>query len=135
MSAAAGPQSQLPEYRSNHGSTGQSPSTETEGSAMSGSLSLAMIHRAFGGLLDNSRTLHASNSPRRSELDRSIDDSAQSHRAPNAFSEESYSFRSVHESEDHVVAVEKFETERAHVSPDAVGSVKFFDYLTAIGGI
>lgn len=135
MSAAAGPQSQVPEYRSNRGSTVQSPRTEAEGSAPSGSLSLAMIHRAFGGLLDNSRTVHPSSSPRRTELDRSVVDSAQSHRAPNAFSEESYSFRSVHESEDHVVAVEKFETERAPVSPDAVGSVEFFDYLTAIGGI
>jgi hypothetical protein len=49
MSAAPGPQSQLPEYHTNRGSTGQVPIMGAEISAASVSPSLAMIHRAFSG--------------------------------------------------------------------------------------
>ena len=135
MSAAPGPQSQLPEYHANRGSIGQVPMARAEGSTASVSPSLAMIHRAFGGLLDDARSAHPSSSNRQAELERSLNAAPRNDRAPNAFTEETYSFSSVRESEDHVIPVEKFGTGRAHAVPDAVGSVEFFDYLTAIGGI
>lgn len=135
MSAAPGPQSQLPEYHTNRWSTGEVPVMGAERSAISVSPSLAMIHRAFGGLLDHSRSTHPSSSQRRTELERSLSVAPRSDRPPNAFNEETYTFSSVRESEDHVHPVEKFGSGRAHASPDAVGSIEFFDYLTAIGGI
>lgn len=134
MSAAADSQSQSPEHHANRGSTGHVGATEAERSATPGSPSLAMIHRAFGGLLDSSRASRPPSSERHGEIERSLNDATRSDRPPNAFNEEAYSFSSVRESEDQVFPMEKFETRRPHASPDAVGSVKFFDYLTAIGG-